>query len=189
MANNCGFRITLYGKNMENMRRVCAIINAEDPEYTVVRTWSGESSITYEYESEYPYEDSYVTIEGVCPWTADYYWRPELTIAGHGFVPGECRADDGRMYVSIPYLCALWGLRADGYEEEWGCGVDGWYECKQNGEVDYYDSWGDQCIDHMKNDPDDSWYECTKMALADGRLEAYKEEAEQLIAAYDAEDD
>ena len=30
MANNCGFEVNLYGKNIENMRRVCDIINDND---------------------------------------------------------------------------------------------------------------------------------------------------------------
>ena len=38
MANKCGFEVNLYGKNIENMRRVCDIINDTDPEYAVVRT-------------------------------------------------------------------------------------------------------------------------------------------------------
>ena len=182
MANNCGFSITLHGENKDNMRRVCDIINDTDPEYAVVRTWLGCGSITDE-------DDDSITIEGECPWTADYFWRPDKTIAGLGCVPGVSREEKtGRIFISIPYLCKLWGMKATGYEEEWGCCVDGWFYANSNGSCEYYDSWADQCITHMQNDPDDSWRDSLEKAIADGRCEAYLEEARRLIEAYDAEE-
>ena len=50
MANNCGFEIVLYGQNVDNMRRVCDIINDRDPEYAVVRTWQDCATIIDELE-------------------------------------------------------------------------------------------------------------------------------------------
>lgn len=188
MANRCSFNVVLYGQNVDNMRRVCDIINDRDPEYAVVRTWQDCASIVDELELTL--EETQVTIDGVCPWTADYYWRPNKTIAGLRCVPGENREEEtGRIFVSIPYLCKLWGMRASGYEEEWGCEVDGWYTAFESGSCEYDDTWADQCITHMQNDPDDSWRDSLEKAIADGRCEAYLEEARALIAAYDAEDD
>ena len=183
MANNCGFQVVLCGHDVDSMRRVCDIINDRDPEYAVVRTWRDCAYILGETENR-------VTIAGECPWTADYYWRPDETLAGYGCVPGESREDKtGRIFVSIPYLCQLWDLVASGYEEEWGCCVDGEYRAYENGHCDYIDTWGDQCITHMQNDPDDSWRDCLEEAIADGRCEGRVEEARALIEAYDAEDD
>lgn len=188
MANNCGFQVVLCGHDVDNMRRVCDIINDRDPEYAVVRTWRDCATIIDELELTF--EETQVTIGGECPWTADYYWRPDKTIAGHGCIPGESREEKtGRIFVSIPYLCKLWSMTAMGYEEEWGCDVDGWYTAYDDGRCEYYDSWAEQCITHMQNDPDDSWRDCLEKAIADGRCEAYLEEAKALIAAYDAEDD
>lgn len=180
MANNCGFEVNLYGKNIENMRRVCDIINGTDPEYAVVRTWRDCAYILGETENR-------VTIAGECPWTADLFWRPHETLAGRNVTIGVTRDDKGRLFVSIPYLCDLWNLTANGYEEEWGCGIDGGYSYKGYG-VDYIDTWGDQCITHMQNDPDDSWRDCLEEAIADGRCEGRVEEARKLIEAYDAEE-
>jgi hypothetical protein len=190
MANKCKFRIILDGEteNIENMRRVCDIINDRDPEYAVVRTWQDCATITDVYVSKYYIGFCYVTIEGECPWTADYYWRPHETLAGRNVTVGVTRDEAGRLFVSIPYLCDLWNLRANGYEEEWGCGIDGGYYYKGYG-VDYFDHWGEQCITHMQTDPDDCWRDCLEKAITDGRCEAYLEEARALIAAYDAEDD
>ena len=182
MANNCGFEVNLYGKNIENMRRVCDIINGTDPEYTVVRTWRDCAYILGETENR-------VTIAGECPWTADLFWRPKETMAGRLCVPGVTKEKGtGRIYVSIPYLCKLWDLVASGYEEEWGCCIDGEYRAYENGHCDYIDTWGDQCITHMQNDPDDSWRDCLEEAIADGRCEGRIEEARALIEAYDAEE-
>lgn len=179
MANKCGFEVNLYGKNIENMRRVCDIINDTDPEYAVVRTWRDCAYILGETEN-------CVTITGECPWTADYFWRPDKTIAGLGCVPGVSREDKtGRVFVSIPYLCKLWDMKATGYEEEWGCCVDGWYTAYDDGRCEYYDSWADQCITHMQDDPDDEWCGCLRQAIFDGRCEGREEEARQLIAAYE----
>lgn len=181
MANNCGFSITLHGENKENMRRVCDIISGDDLQYTVVRTWLGCGSIIDE-------DDDSITIEGECPWTADFFWRPDMTIAGHDKVVGESKDPQGRTYVSIPYLCTLWDLTASGWEEEWGCCIDGEYRAYENGHCDYIDTWGDQCITHMQDDPDDSWRDCLEEAIADGRCEGRVEEARRLIEAYDAEE-
>ena len=113
-----------------------------------------------------------------------------MTIAGLGCVPGESREDKtGRVFVSIPYLCKLWDMKATGYEEEWGCCVDGWFYASSNGSCEYDDMWGEQCITQMQTDPDDSWRDCLEKAIADGRCEGRLEEARALIAAYDAEDD
>ena len=184
MANKCGFEVNLYGKNIDNMRRVCDIINDRDPEYAVVRTWQDCATIIDELELTS--EETQVTISGECPWTADYYWRPDMTIAGLGCVPGVSREDKtGRVFVSIPYLCKLWDMKATGYEEEWGCCVDGWYTAYDDGRCEYYDSWADQCITHMQDDPDDEWCGCLRQAILDGRCEGREEEARQLIAAYE----
>lgn len=180
MANNCSFRVTLYGRNVDNMRRVCDIINDRDPEYAVVRTWQDCATITEEYEDS-------IVIEGVCPWTADFYWRPRETFAGRICAPGVTRDSSGRIFVSIPYLCSLWDMRATGYEEEWGCCVEGWYSASDSGDCEYYDSWGDQCITHMQNDPDDCWYHCLQEAISDGRCEGRLEEARALLEAYETE--
>lgn len=186
MANNCGFEIVLYGQNVDNMRRVCDIINDRDPEYAVVRTW--QDCATVIDELEFTFEETQVTISGECPWTADYYWRPDMTIAGHGCIPGESREEKtGRVFVSIPYLCSLWGMRATGYEEEWGCCVDGYYTAYEDGSCEYEDNWGEQCIFHMQEDPDDSWYHCLKEAISDGRCEGRLEEARALLEAYETE--
>lgn len=181
MANKCKFSIILDGENenIENMRRVCDIINDNDSEYAMVRTWRNCATITDEAEDS-------VTIEGECPWTADYYWRPYKTLASRNVITGKTRDDEGRLFVSIPYLCDLWNLKANGYEEEWGRDIDGEYSYKGNG-VYYFDHWGKQCITHMQNDPDDSWRDCLEEAIADGRCAGHVEEARALIEAYDAE--
>ena len=82
MANNCGFQVVLCGQDVDNMRRVCDIINDRDPEYAVVRTWKDCASIVDELELTF--EETQVTIGGECPWTADFYWRPEMTLAEIG---------------------------------------------------------------------------------------------------------
>lgn len=178
MANNCGFSITLRGENKENMRRVCDIISGDDLQYAVVRTWLGCGSIIDE-------DDDSITIEGECPWTADFFWRPDMTIAGRDKVVGESKDPQGRTYVSIPYLCTLWDLTANGWEEEWGCCVDGWFSCGKDGVVHYRDTWGNVCIEHMESEPDDEWCGCLRQAVSDGRCEGCLDEALQLIAAYE----
>lgn len=178
MANRCGFEVTLFGENVENMRRVCDIINDNDNEYVMVRTWLNCAYILTEDETQ-------VVITGECPWTADFYWRPEETLAGRNVTVGKTRDDEGRLIVSIPYLCKLWNMRAMGYEEEWGCCVDGWFFASEDGSCRYDDNWGDQCIEHMQDDPDDCWYNCLKEAIADGRCEGRLEEARALVKAYE----
>lgn len=185
MANNCSFNVVLHGPNVNDMLRVCDIINDLDNEYAVVRTWLNCATVIDQVELT-P-EETQVAIDGVCPWTADFYWRPEMTLAGHNIIIGKTRDDEGRLFVSIPYLCSLWGMRASGFEEEWGCCVDGYYTALEDGSCEYEDNWGEQCIFHMQNDPDDCWYHCLKEAISDGRCEGRLEVATALLEAYETE--
>ena len=48
--------------------------------------------------------------------------------------------DDGRIPVSVPWMCRQWNMSAYGYEEEPGCDVDGEYSCGPDGILTYRDT-------------------------------------------------
>lgn len=163
MANNCSFCIAVTVNDPALGDRLCNIINNDDPEYMVIRTWKA-AHVTERLGTT---EGWVVTIEGLCPWTADYFWDPGNTLYGESRTVGERQDDDeqNRILASIPYLCKLWNTTASGWQEEWGCEVDGVYSCDAEGNYNYIDTWGHVCLEHMG---DDSWDDALARAYDDG---------------------
>lgn len=137
MANNCAFEINIKAQTTEDADRAVRIIRFEDPEYCILRGWPDYMHVTDGEDSPER------TIEGLCPWTADYMWDPANTLYGHGMVPGETRLSDGRILASIPWMCRTWNMEAWGWEEEPGCGVDGEFLCRLDGVLHYTDLSGE----------------------------------------------
>lgn len=99
-----------------------------------------------------------LTIGGLCPWTAAYMWDPESTLYGHGLIPGETVLDDGRTLASVPLLCRLWGMSAEGWELEEGCCVGGRYSCGPDGALEYEDDWREYVEEMAALNPDDDYW-------------------------------
>lgn len=152
MANNCSFEITVSAQRPEDAGRVLAILQDRDPEYAVIRGWPDD---VHAVDGE---GTGSLTIGGLCPWTADYMWDPEDTIYGHGLIPGETVLDDGRILVSIPLLCRLWGMHARGWELEEGCEVSGRYTCGPDGTLEYIEDWREYVAEMAALNPDDDYW-------------------------------
>lgn len=132
MANNCVFEIRVNAKRAEDAERLLAVLQDRDPEYCIIRSWPGDVHMDWQRGAE-------MNISGICPWTGDYMWRPENTLYGHGIEIGTTVFDDGRIPVSVPWMCRQWNMSAYGYEEEPGCDVDGEYSCGPDGILTYRD--------------------------------------------------
>lgn len=182
MANNCGFGIDIECsiENADKARRVCAIINNEDPEYCVVRTWGAAT-----FDEEEKGDTFAVHIWGDCPWTANYFWAPGDTLAGRD-VGDKIDFETGtRMVVSIPFLCQLWDMGATGWEEELGCDVAGEFRCGTDGVLTYRDTLAETYLEYLNNNP---WDDCYAQAVHDhyvaGNYDAdpeLKEQARELL--------
>ena len=135
MANNCVFEIRVNAKRAEDAERMLAVLQDRDPEYCIIRSWPGDVHMDWQDGAE-------MCISGICPWTGDYMWRPENTLYGHGIEVGGTVFDDGRIPVSVPWMCRQWDMSAYGYEEEPGCDVDGEYSCGPDGVLTYRDTSG-----------------------------------------------
>lgn len=148
MANNCGYGIDIECsmENADKARRVIAIINNEDPEYCVVRTWGVGWSDEEEMGDRFA-----VHIDGECPWTARYFWDPEDTLAGRKVGDMIGAEGESRMVVSIPFLCQMWDMSATGWEEELGCDVCGEFRCGNDGVLTYKDTLAAEMLERLQN--------------------------------------
>lgn len=182
MANNCGYGIDIECsiENADKARRVIAIINNEDPEYCVVRTWGAGWSDEEEKGDRFA-----VHIDGECPWTARYFWDPEDTLAGRKVGDMIGAEGESRMVVSIPFLCQMWDMSATGWEEELGCDVAGEFSCGTDGELTYRDTLAETYLEHLANNPwDDEYAQAVHDHYADGDYdqdEEMKEQARELL--------
>ena len=144
MANNCEFSVTMICKHedLPKASRVLDIINLTDPEYVFARSWPDMAGVVA--EDRYDHEHSYIQIQGQIAWTAAYLWCPRDTLCGKDVGDIINVPDVGpRIVTSIPELCKLWGMQAQGWEYEPGCEVDGTYESDANGNLTYEDCWSD----------------------------------------------
>lgn len=139
MANCCTFSIEFRGRTAEDADRFEAVLMNRDPEFCIIRSWPSDMFVSDGEGTERR------VIDGVCPWTADYFWDPEETIYGSGMIPGETRMTDGdgRTLASVPQLCRLLGGSARGWHEEPCCDVGGTFECGPDGVLRYEDDYGE----------------------------------------------
>lgn len=151
MANNCSFEITVSAQRPEDADRVLAILQDRDPEYCIVRGWPGDVHVDWQ-------DGAKMCISGVCPWTADYMWDPNNTLYGHGIEVGATVFTDGRIPVSIPWMCRLWGMHARGWELEEGCEVSGRYTCGPDGTLEYIEDWREYVAEMAALNPDDDYW-------------------------------
>ena len=182
MANNCGYGIDIECsiENADKARRVVAIINNEDPDYCVVRTWGVGWSDEEEKGDRFA-----VYIDGECPWTARYFWDPESTLAGRkvGDIIGA--EGEGRMVVSIPFLCQMWDMSATGWEEELCCDVAGEFRCGSDGVLTYRGTLAETYLEYLSNNPwDDSYAQAVHDLYVAGNYDGdpeLKEQARELL--------
>lgn len=180
MANNCGYGIDIECsiENADKARRVVAIINNDDPDYCVVRSWGVGWSDEEEKGDRFA-----VHIDGECPWTARYFWDPEDTLAGRKV--GDIIGAEGerRMVVSIPFLCQMWDMSATGWEEELGCDVCGEFRCGNDGTLTYTDTLAATMLECAENSPwDEGYVMVVYQMLADGQYDEEEELKERATA-------
>jgi len=147
MANVCEFRMTIRG-NAEGLDKVETVFRDADPSLCFCRFWTDCVSIVRR-------DRGHLEVCGGLPWTDAYLWDPSMTLGGH---VGDV-AEDGRTVTSIPRLCGLYGLCANGEGYEPGCQLDNSWTAFPDGSFEYYDLWEDEDDEEEEEEDEPDFYE------------------------------